>query len=283
MVFNPVRVQDYPMLTQIARDELIMEYAASFYCASGAAGWDYGLAFVDGGFVIKETLPDGVGYVIAGKPDLKAVLRELYEPQKRLRLRYVDERRLGDFEGQGFEFAVSHNEIYSDYIVKRDDFVNLKGDKNKHKRYKYNKFMHNYEYEIADIPGAQVEACMRVMSKWCDQRDCATCSYDCEQDILEHMLLNAKALNLTGKLVYVDGEPAALSVMETKGDVAYSFHAKADDKYEGLAVFVRVEHAKSVQAATLNCGYDAGVPGVRAFKNMFKPYALLHKYELNAK
>ena len=171
---------------------------------------------------------------------------------------------------------VEYDARFSDYITKREELITLSW-KYKHKLSDYNNFIKNNSFEVRALIPETANDCRTVLNNWCNGRDCSLCLFGCEKKVLEKYI-ELIGRGIDGMLVYSNGVPIGSLISCVYDDTLYYPYAKTDKKYNGLSVYMYVEHAKHFNAKYVNLGSDGGFEGIRRFKDKFKPYQMLNKY-----
>jgi len=187
------------------------------------------------------------------------------------------------------KFDYKENRDYCDYIYNRDDLVNLGGKKYHAKRNHINKYRALYgDVCYEKIDDANVEECMAMHRKWCEENDCIKDeSLWQESCVVREAFRCRKELGLSGGALRIPG----------RGIVAFSMGSPINGDTFDVCIekaFYDVEGAYTVinqQFALNECeGYqymnreeDLGVEGLRKAKTSYLPAILLDKGTITLK
>lgn len=254
-------------------------------------------AFIDGYLCIVESWKGGDFHVaeLLGKYDEKSfeeTVGKVFDMFEKAGIdfcfRYIPEEDLDKFRRlKNFDISYSFTDDDSDYLYEKKTFLELSGNSARHKREHYNYFLIHYpdhSYEALSLEN--MELCMDVMNKWCFDRDCSGCRFGCEKKMVRKILDNFKKLDCIGCIVKVNGVPSSFIIGEKiNNSVMMYYFAKADKSIYGLNVFTFMEFGKRVpdEIKFFNLAEDMGLPGLRQYKQIFKPYTWLSKYNVYLK
>lgn len=170
----------------------------------------------------------------------------------------------------------------SDYLYNTSDLVTLRGKKYDGKRNHINKFKKLHTFEYVPLECRYVDECVRIMKKWCEDKNCTCQPGDyCEQQANLELLRNYRALGCRGALIKVDGNFAAFTVGEMLNDDTAVIHIeKADSSVDGLYAIVNQQFAVNEWSGTsfINREQDLGIEGMRKAKLSYHPCRIIDKY-----
>ncbi len=294
-------IKQFPQFSAIGIDdkEEIEEFCSNFppysdFNFTSIFCWDTDnsaeAAFLDGNLAIK--LPDYITgkpiYSLLGENSIDESLRKLLAISPALSL--IPEVTVQHIVHKE-SFVVAEDCDNNDYIYELKDLVDLPGKKYKVKRNKANNFMRNYvdKLRLKNIqftnPNDHREA-EQVFMRWAKQRERSEIDIKNELLAIKKLLEYSHLLNLTGILVYIDGECVGFSINEIiDKDYAICHFQKAILAYEHLDVFISQLVAKELihfGCRYVNWEQDLGIPGLRNLKSSYQQYNFLKKYEVTS-
>lgn len=220
--------------------------------------------------------------------EFENVVKELLYEFKILRMPYLSKEKkdiLIDIFKDKVE-NVETDEKQWDYLYAINDFLNMSGNQNRHKREQYNAFINNNSYVYEEINSQNKNDCMTICENWCYRKECSLCEYTCEKNIIKEIIDNYDMYPVRGGILYVDSKPSAFFIGEVLGDTLMGYHQKTTQpliKGLGTAIYVEALKNSFKDVAFFNIGPDLGIAGLRQFKRMFKPFELVEKYTLTIK
>ena len=205
---------------------------------------------------------------IKGKPSVKYIPEELKEKYSNI---------------HGYKL-VHQNQ---DYIYKREDIIELKGDKYKSKRNLRNYFIKNYKYKVGEYEkDKHMKECVEVLDKWEKQKLNVVNgehheSLDDEYDANLKVLELAEMFGLKGVVAYVDDKIQGYTFGEqTNKNMCTDFFEKTNLDIKGLSVFIYGELLKIFEGNLVNAGEDWGVDYLRTIKLSYHPIMIRKSYTL---
>ena len=174
-----------------------------------------------------------------------------------------------------------------DYIYKRKDIIELKGDKYKSKRNLRNFFVKNYKYKVEEYEKSKhTDGCIEILNRWKrqklevinkDDHESLADEYDANFKVLEF----AERFSLKGVVVYVDDKIQGYTFGErTRKEIFTDFFEKTNLDIKGLSVFIYGELLKLIDCEYVNAGEDWGVDYLKAIKLSYNPLMIRKSYTL---
>lgn len=188
-----------------------------------------------------------------------------------------------EFKGE-FEFFESRDD--ADYVYLQENLANLAGKKYQKKRNHISKFLRTYE-DVKFVPlNSQTYAdALKVARLWCNEHGCIDSGdgLGAEYCAIKEAFDNFEALNLSGGVLYVSGEPAAMTAgAKINANVFDICFEKALD-FDGAYPMINREFAKTLGNFTfINREEDMGIEGLRKAKLSYYPETILMKYRAKA-
>ncbi len=218
--------------------------------------------------------------------DIGEILRELSADAERRGVPFsfclCDERQTAEL-GRFFTVNASFTDDDSDYIYKRDTLAALSGRKLHRKRNHIGAFNRMYDdIRGESITSANAADALTVAQKWLEEREPNAeelGEFDCIKTALNEM----DALRMFGRLLYVDGIPAAMTLASRISDTCIDVHyEKAWGEYAANGAFAVINNmlASSPEADReyINREEDMGIEGLRTAKESYYPAFKLRKY-----
>ena len=173
-----------------------------------------------------------------------------------------------------------------DYIYLREKLAELPGSQYQKKRNHISRFNRIYgtNWEFKSYPENDLTTdLLFVAQKWYEEKNGeAEPSLQLEHESIEQALKNSELLKLSGGLLYINGEPAAMTLgAPVSADVFDTIYEKSFGDYEknGAYAVINQQFAKRCQSFLyLNREEDMGVEGLRKAKLSYKPEMILEKF-----
>ncbi len=192
---------------------------------------------------------------------------------------HVDEKYIPLIKSvPGYEYAVTYDRDYSDYIYNRNDFVSMSGSGYKHFRKKIRSFENHFpHHQYSVLNDDDIPECLELLEFWRQQK-----GYDADANESAILLKNFKQLDLKGGVVKVDGRIKAFLAGEKCGDTGFIISGKGDMHIHGLYLHAVREFVKNEFADVLyiNRCEDLGIETLRDAKMSWMPVKILHKYNV---
>lgn len=179
----------------------------------------------------------------------------------------------------------------TDYIYLQKNLVELSGPVLQKKKNHINRFLRTYEnrWSFKTFPENDIKPdILKVEEKWFAERNGSLNPDLCaELDIIKNALEKAEILNISGAVLYVDGEPVAMTLASPISDSILDINfEKATEEAAKNGAYAAINNffAKTCNQYTyFNREEDLGIEGLRKAKLSYKPEILLHKFhgELN--
>jgi len=165
-----------------------------------------------------------------------------------------------------------------EYIVRRLDIAVLRGERFRHRRNVYNRFLRQPDICFRDYQSGDRSRVLGLYRRWARGRRAATEDPVARQMLkdsgraLEHMLdrlprscFIAKVVEAAGRLVaFTSGDPVSPDVFCVHFEVA-------DRGVPGAAQFIFTELARTLACPLINMMDDAGLPSLRESKLLMRP------------
>lgn len=169
-----------------------------------------------------------------------------------------------------------------DYVYNSSDLAELKGKKYHSKRNHLNRFYEN-DWSYEPISAANIQDCKAVLEQWLSA---GTPDPDKQSEaaVVRNSLDNYVALDYSGGVLYVNGEPQAFTFGEQSAQDTFVVHAeKALLNYQGAYTAINCEFAKTIAGRYryINREEDTGSEGLRKAKLSYHPAFMEEKYFLS--
>jgi hypothetical protein len=192
---------------------------------------------------------------------------------------HVDEKYIPLIKSvPGYEYTVTYDRDYSDYIYNRIDFVSMSGSGYKHFRKKIRSFEKHFpDHQYSPLNDADIPECLELIELWREQK-----GYDADASESAILLRNFKELDLKGGVVKLDGRIKAFLAGELCGDTGFIISGKGDMHIQGLYLYAVREFVKNEfsDALYINRCEDLGIETLRDAKMSCMPVKILHKYNV---
>jgi len=211
-----------------------------------------------------------------------------YNKEKKIKrkplVKYIPEELKGKYSNIDGYKLFDQNQ---DYIYRRNDIIELKGDKYKDKRNLRNYFVKNYRYKVEEYEkGKHMKECVSILDKWERQKLNAMNgehneSLDYDYDANLKVLKLAERFGLKGVVVYADDRIQGYTFgAQTSKNMCTDFFEKTNLDIKGLSVFIYGELLKLFKCEYVNAGEDWGVDYLRAVKLSYHPAMVRRSYML---
>jgi hypothetical protein len=180
-----------------------------------------------------------------------------------------------------FDITTSQNEW--DYVYNREDLATLAGAKYHGKRNHIARFKDsdNWHYEVMD--DTNLEQCRVMSEKWYQlQNENGNAGVLREKPVLQNALRYFHELDLTGGVLYKDGELVAFTIGEAFSSDTYHVHLeKAYADVQGAYPMINQQYVlHAMEGYTyVNREEDDGVAGLRRAKESYYPALMIKKYK----
>lgn len=173
----------------------------------------------------------------------------------------------------------------SDYIYSRETLSRLSGRKLHKRKNLFNRFMRIYpEAEFLPLTEKNLPDALQIAQQWFTEHDDGDITMQQELSCIKESATYWKELEMHGGIIYVDGEPAAMSMYSILSEQAIDVHfEKAIDKYAVDGAFAAINKfiAASDEVAEftyINREEDMGIPGLQKVKEEYQPDFKLKKF-----
>ena len=176
-----------------------------------------------------------------------------------------------------------------DYIYLRSNLADLPGSQYQKKRNHISRFNRTYglcgtDWEFKSYPDNDIaQDILKVSQNWYEEKNGESEEVlRLEHQSIELALQNRELLNLRGGVLYIKGEPAAMTLAAPiSPDVLDVIYEKSFGEYEhnGAYAVINQQFARRCESFLyLNREEDMGVEGLRKAKLSYKPEMILEKF-----
>ncbi len=183
------------------------------------------------------------------------------------------------FPGQ---FSVRADPEDADYLYRRSDLDELPGKRYQKKRNHISAFCRAYpDWTYQTLTDDNTADALALAERWYREAEPLTGTLQCEREALPQLLAHREMLRLRGGLLYVEGEPVALTlaspVSRRVADVQFE---KALSAYTGAYAMINQQFVRHelTDAEYINRENDMGIEGLRRAKQSYYPVLLAQKY-----
>ncbi|MCM8796081.1 MAG: phosphatidylglycerol lysyltransferase domain-containing protein [Candidatus Omnitrophica bacterium] len=227
-----------------------------------------------------------------GRVDLE-VIREVFrimdafnKNKEVSRIENIEDEDKEFYESLGFSYYVE--EKFADYLYRRIDLVELKGNRFKSKRASVNYFLKHYPFDYLPYSLKERLACLKLYDLWSETR-----SLTYRDSLYQGMLKDTKiclgvllgdyrCLNFMGRIVKIDNKVKAFTFGFTLNkDTFCILYEITDLKIKGLAQFIFWRFVQELtQYKYINTMDDSGLKNLRKAKLSYHPLKLIPAYIL---
>lgn len=180
---------------------------------------------------------------------------------------------------------------YSDYLCKRIDLVELKGNKFKSQRARFNYFIKHYKFKYLPFSLRYRRDCLKLYAKWMAGRKKRN-----QDPIYQSMLIDSRAclkllledylrLDFLGRVVKIDARLCAFTFgFKLNADTFCILYEIADLSFKGLSQFIFREFCSELKDyRDINIMDDSGLENLKRVKLSYHPIKLIPSYIVTRK
>lgn len=186
-------------------------------------------------------------------------------------------------------FSIEEQTAYADYVYRREDLAQLRGNRYAKKRNLIRQFLKNHPPEqlrFDEISGSNAGLCLEFLEKWCSTRNChedLEDSLTCERLAAEKILANIDIVGSKGILLQIKDRVCAFGICSYLTDsMGILQFEKAFENIKGLYQFFDRECSRQLFAEYeyINKESDMEVPGLAKAKKSYHPVKRVLSYQL---
>lgn len=205
--------------------------------------------------------------------------REEYEP----RIERVDSRLIREI-GNLKDIHIEPLPDHADYVYATEDLIHLAGRKFHAKKNHINRFNKQYDYEYQRLNPDLVNACIHVLKRWCNWKECDKSPImRAEFEAVHEALLHYRQLELDGGAILVDNSVVAFALGEMLNRETAVVHAeKVDPNIRELFAVINQQFCANAYAHVpyMNREQDLGIAGLRRAKRSYHPVRMIEKFKI---
>ena len=173
----------------------------------------------------------------------------------------------------------------ADYLYRREDLAELRGERYHKKKNRLNVFIKHYEYAVVPYGLEYRDGCRALLAAWREARMVGgeNLSLEREAQATAEALEFAEILDLAGLVVLVENEVKGFVLGERLNrETSVCHFEKADPQLEGLSQFLDREFNRLLfsDCIYVNREQDLGDEGLRMAKSTYHPIELITKYRV---
>lgn len=193
------------------------------------------------------------------------------------------EKRVAD------QFSIEEQTAYADYVYRREDLAQLRGNRYAKKRNLISQFLKNHSpdrLKFEEISSSNAAICLEFLEEWCSTRNCdedLEDSLTCERLAAEKMLTNIDTIGSKGIMLKIDGRICAFGISSYLTDsMGILQFEKAFENIKGLYQFFDRECINRLFSdyKYVNKESDMEVPGLAKSKKSYHPLKRVRSYQL---
>lgn len=198
------------------------------------------------------------------------------------RIENVEERDLRFYGGLGYRCS----QKYPEYLCRRADLAQLKGNRFKSKRSSFNYFTKHNRFRYLPFLLCDSGPCLELFESWKEERmanngePVYTGMLQDASVTLKALLKAYKGLNITARVVKVNGSIKAFTFgFKLNADTFCIFYEVADLSVKGLAQFIFCMFARELKGYRyINIMDDSGLENLKKVKLSYQPVRLVPAY-----
>ncbi len=198
------------------------------------------------------------------------------------RIENIEESSRAYYQAQGL-VCVSK---FPEYLHKRNDLVQLRGDAFKPKRASLNYFQKNYHFSDEPLDKGDAQECLKLYTDWAKQRSLGNSDrvyrgmLEDSRVCLRHLLNSFNSLDVTGRVVKVDGRVKGFTIgTGLNADTFCVIYEVTDLECKGLAQHIFNSLCRQLEGFKyINTMDDSGLDNLRIVKRSYRPVRLVPAY-----
>lgn len=185
---------------------------------------------------------------------------------------------------EGASYVIEEDIANFDYVYRTADLAELRGRKLDGKRNLVRRFRETTAFDYQLLTESDIAEALTFEQEWCDIKGCAqSAGLSREREAMEEMLMNFRALGLTGGVIRVSGKIVGVTLAEQLNQTTSVIHIeKANCAFPGIYQALNMLFAQSECHGLpfINREQDLGIPGLRQAKESYHPHHMVKKYTL---
>src|SRR5262245_49596637 len=180
-----------------------------------------------------------------------------------------------------------------DYLYRREDIAQLKGNAYKTHRWSYNYFVENNSAEFLPYEDQMQEECRALYRRWAEER-AGRCDDPVYRQMLEdnakvhqRILHHHKEIDLIGRVIKIKGRICGYTFGFSLNEETFCILCEIIDlSIKGAAVFIFREFCRDGglrNFSFINAMDDSDMPNIRRVKESFHPVQLIKNYVITEK
>lgn len=301
MTFQPLDIDDYPRLEPFFANQ---PHALSVYSLPSLVAWSSpvyrtSFAFADGAVVLaaEQTRPPRDRHLLLpvspNRLPTPAELRDLAKETSYSRFSFVPGPYLDLFGRDAVAacFDIFPQTAFDDYVYRKEDLAELKGNRYAKKRNLIHQFDRTYLQAnrvcCEDLTPANRGECLAFLEEWCEARDCDLEENEtlaCEKMAVTKTLQHIERLVVRGLAIRLDGTVRAFGIASRLNDEVGILHfEKADAEVRGLYQYLDRECARRLFPGCLliNKESDMDLPELARSKRSYHPVFRVPSFRLD--
>lgn len=203
-----------------------------------------------------------------------SIMEQLNKNKAVSRIENIDEAEKKAFVSLGYDIRPGEPE----YVYRREDLANLRGNLFKSKRAMYNHFVKQYQYGYEPFESVHVSDCMQLFREWKRER-CKKIKDPLYQALIEdshfahsQVVKHYRTLKLTGRVVRIRKRVEGYIFGFGRRNVFYILLEVTNPDIRGLAQFIFREFCREMgEYAYINTLGDSGLENLRMVKQSYRP------------
>lgn len=216
------------------------------------------------------------------KPDSKRFLQEVLKEPEPILLYIREEDKLFLEHNFPSEFVLMERPDFHEYMYDRIKQEDLKGRKYSKLRNHINRITKDHNLSFRFLDGETLHEAMEIVSQWDKDMPMSQALPVTDRQAAQLLLSNAKSLEVSGVVVYVEEVPYAIVAgFPLSHDTFDMCIAKQKGNLSGLSVYAKNRFIKSIpkQYKYINAEEDLGIEGLRTMKEQMRPSGQIKMFE----
>lgn len=196
------------------------------------------------------------------------------------RIENIEQKDLSFYQALGYDCQYK----FSDYLCKREDLAQLKGNKFKSKRASCNYFVQHYKAQYLTFSLKYKTDCLKLYQQWMQARKAQN-----QEPVYQGLLLDSRnslkillgsSLDFIGRLVLIGGRVKAFTLgFRLNSDTFCILYEIADLSIKGLSQFIFRTFTRELKDFRfINIMDDSGLENLKRVKLSYHPVKLVPAY-----
>ena len=213
------------------------------------------------------------------------VIDKIFLDRAITRIENIEESDLAFYRALGYEVK----DKFPEYLCKRKEIADLKGNKFKHKRAERNYFLKHYNFQHLDLKPKDKIGCLELCAQWAKKRKALNLDPVYQgmlmdsQKCLQALLKDYRKLDCAGRVVKISSKIKGFTLgFKLSNDTFCILYEITDLSVKGLAQFIFSEFCSELKGYPyINIMDDSGLENLKRVKLSWRPARVIPAYIVN--